>query len=147
MAYDRKTNKFRKYFRLEWMFQSDWSFCHNQVTPVWADFMFSVRFRHVRLPEQVLPLASKLFELNFRYLGQIYRFGEMYWMTFPWPWPKVTSVASISKNLLVCTTKWELLIHPITTERSHFIVHHGNHLVRFWRKSVGNYLVQGIYAI
>ena len=30
----------------------------------------------------------------------------MYWMTFPWPWPKVTAVASISKNLLVCATKW-----------------------------------------
>ena len=24
----------------------------------------------------------------------------MYWMTFPWPWPKVTTVASISKNFL-----------------------------------------------
>ena len=31
----------------------------------------------------------------------------MYWMTFPWPWPKVTAVASISKNLLVCMIKWE----------------------------------------
>ena len=34
----------------------------------------------------------------------------MYWMTFPWPWPKVTDVASISKKLLVCAIKWEPLI-------------------------------------
>ena len=27
----------------------------------------------------------------------------MYWMTYPWPWPKVTAVALISTNLLVCT--------------------------------------------
>ena len=26
----------------------------------------------------------------------------MYWMTLSWPWPKVTAVASISQNLLVC---------------------------------------------
>ena len=43
----------------------------------------------------------------------------MYWMTFPWPWPKVTVVASISINLLVCAIKiveqfcWKLLFWQI----------------------------------
>ena len=42
------------------------------------------------LLQKLLPLMSKLFELNLRYLAQrIYGSGEMYWMTFPWPWPKV----------------------------------------------------------
>ena len=50
-------------------------------------------------------------QLNLRYLAQsIYGSQEMYWMTFPWPWPKVTAVASISKNLLVCAIKWQPLI-------------------------------------
>ena len=57
-------------------------------------------------PQQLLPLMSKAFELNLRYLAQrIDGSGEMYSMTFPWPWPKVTAEASISKNLLVCTVK------------------------------------------
>ena len=48
-------------------------------------------------PQQLLALTTKLFELNFTYLVQrIYGSGEMYWMTFPWPWPKVTAVTSIS---------------------------------------------------
>ena len=33
----------------------------------------------------------------------------MYWMTFWWPWPKVTAVTLINKNLLVCRIKWEPL--------------------------------------
>ena len=33
----------------------------------------------------------------------------MYWMTFLWPCPKVTAVALINKNLLVCRMKWEPL--------------------------------------
>ena len=62
-------------------------------------------------PQKLFPLTSKPFELNLWYLAQIiYGSGDMYWMTFPWPWPKVTAVASISKNLLVCTIKWEPLI-------------------------------------
>ena len=62
-------------------------------------------------PPILFPLTSKPFELNLWYLAQrIYGSGEMYWMTFPWPWPKVTAVASISKNLLVCAIKWEPLI-------------------------------------
>ena len=45
-------------------------------------------------------LTSKPFELNLRYLGQRkYRSGKMYWMTFWWPWPKVTAVPLITKNL------------------------------------------------
>ena len=79
-------------------------------TLVWGDYVFS-SFPLCPLPQQLLPLKSKLFELNLTYLAQrIYGSGEMYWMTFPWPWPKVTAVASISKNVLFCTIKWELLI-------------------------------------
>ena len=53
---------------------------------------------------------SKLFELDLRYLGQRkYRSGKMYWMTFGWPWPKVTAVTLITKTLLVCKIKWEPL--------------------------------------
>ena len=61
--------------------------------------------------QQLLPLMSKPFELNLRYLAQrVHGSGEMYSMTFPWPWPKVTAVASISKNVLVRAIKWEPLI-------------------------------------
>ena len=61
--------------------------------------------------QQRLPLTSKPLELNLRYLAQrIYGSREMYWMTLSWPWPKVTAVASISQNLLVCAIKWEPLI-------------------------------------
>ena len=66
------------------------------------------------LPQQLLPLTSKLFQINLTYLAQrIYGSGEMYWLTFQWPWPKVTSVASISKNLLVCAIKWEPFIRSL----------------------------------
>ena len=62
-------------------------------------------------PWWLLPLMSKPFEPNLWYLGQwIYGSVEMYRMTFLWPWPKVTTVASISKNLFVCMIKWEPLI-------------------------------------
>ena len=57
-------------------------------------------------PQQLLPPMSKLFQLNLRYLAQrIYWSGEMYWMTFPWLWPKVKAVAWIGINLLVCAIK------------------------------------------
>ena len=89
-------------------------------------------------PQQLLPLTSKPFELNLRYLAQrIYGSGEMYSMTFPWPWPKVTSVASISKNLLVCAIKWEPPIGSLQTWQ-HYGPSHGYYLIRFWRSSVGN---------
>ena len=64
----------------------------------------------LRPPQQLLPLMSKPFQLNLRYFGQrIYRSVEIY-MTYPWPWPKVTALSLISKNLFVCTIKWEPLI-------------------------------------
>ena len=47
--------------------------------------------------KKLFPLMSKPFELNLWYLAQrIYGSGEMYWMTFPWHWPKITAVVSIS---------------------------------------------------
>ena len=75
-------------------------------------YVFSPFLLRPRPPAQKLfPLTSKPFELNLWYLAQrIYGSGELYWMTFPWPWPKVTAVASISQNVLVCTIKWEPLI-------------------------------------
>ena len=61
-------------------------------------------------PPRFLLLTSKPFELNLRYLRQRkYGSGKMYWMTFGWPWPKVTAVTLINKNLLVCRIKWEPL--------------------------------------
>ena len=43
-------------------------------------------------------LLLPMFVLNLRYLGQRkYKFGEMYWMTFPWPRPKVMAVAITAK--------------------------------------------------
>ena len=71
-------------------------------------YVFSSLPPHPPQPQQLLPLTSKPFKLHLRYLGQkIYRSGKMYWMTFPWSWPKVTAVASISKHFLVCMIKWE----------------------------------------
>ena len=65
-------------------------------------------------PHRLLSLTSKPFELNLRYLGQrIYRSREMYWMTFQWPWPKVTAWGSTSKNLFVCMIMWEPLIQSL----------------------------------
>ena len=65
-------------------------------------------------PQKLFPLTSKPFELDLWYLAQrIYGSGELYWMTFPWPWPKVTAVASISQNVLVCAIKWEQLIRSL----------------------------------
>ena len=96
-------------------FEATWKcncvFCHlNHPSLGWLYVFSSFPPPHPP-PQQLLPLTSKSFELNLRYLVQrIYGSGEMYWMTFPWPWPKVTAVASISKNLLVCTIKWEPLI-------------------------------------
>ena len=73
--------------------------------------LFPPRPRPRPPPQKLSPLTSKPFQLNLWYLAQrIYGSGEMYWMTFPWPWPKVTAVASISKKFLVCAIKWEPLI-------------------------------------
>ena len=63
-----------------------------------------------RPPQWLLLLTSKPFEPDLRYLGQRkYRSGKMYWMTFGWPWPKVTPATLINKNLLICRIKWEPL--------------------------------------
>ena len=65
-------------------------------------------------PQRLLPLTSEPFDLNLRYLGQkIYRLGEMCWVTFPWPWPKVTDVASISNFFLHDEVR---PAHPNTTK-------------------------------
>ena len=56
----------------------------------------------------------------------------MYWMTFPWPWPKLTAVASNSINLLVCTIKWEPLIGSLQNMASLLQVMVIT-LFRFWR--------------
>ena len=42
----------------------------------------------------------------------------MYWMTFGWPWPKVTAVTLINKNLLVCKIR---TTQPITTKLCSYI--------------------------
>ena len=64
--------------------------------------------------QKLFPPTSKPFELNLWYSAlTIYGSGEMYLITFPWPWPKVTAVALISKNLLVCVIKWEPLIESL----------------------------------
>ena len=71
----------------------------------------------------VAPDAAKTFASHIKTIWaksqifgtRIHMCWEMYWMTFPWPWPNVTSVASISKIAFqhdkVRTT------HPITTIR------------------------------
>ena len=91
------------------------AFSISHPSLVWLYVFSSFPQRPPRPPlQRLLPLTSKLFELNLRYLGQrIHRSGEMYWMTFPWSWPKVTAVASISKNLLVCTIKWKPIIRSL----------------------------------
>ena len=99
--------------------------------------MFSVRLPCPR-PQKLFPLTSNPFELNLRYLVQrIYGSGEIYWMTFPWPWHKVMAVASISKNLLFCTINWEPLIGSLQNMWA-FFPSHGYYLIRFWIHSVEN---------
>ena len=103
-------------------------------------YVFSPFPPHPRPPPQKLfPLTSKPFVLNLWYLAHIiYGSGEMYKMTFPWPWPKVTAVTSISKNLLVCAIKWEPLIGSLQHKWKLCCPSHGYNLIIFWRDSVGN---------
>ena len=49
-----------------------------------------------------------------------YGSGEMYWMTFPWPWPKVTDVTLINKNFFCLCNKLRTT-HRIMTKRDSFI--------------------------
>ena len=104
--------------------------------------MFSVRFRRFPRPppQELFPLTSKPFELNLSYLAQrIYGSGEMYWMTFLWPWPKVTAVRSISKDLLACAIKWEPLIGENHYKSCQLCCPcRGYYLTRFWRNSGKN---------
>ena len=92
------------------------------------------------LLQGLLPLTSKPFKLHLQYLGQrIYRSGKIYWLTFPWPLPKVTAVAGISTNLLVCMIKVRTP-HPITSKLGGFIaLAHGHYLNKLWKSSGGNY--------
>ena len=73
--------------------------------------------------------------------------GEMYWITFPQPWPKVTVVVSISTNLLVCKIKWEPLIQSLQNVAV-YCPSHGYYLIRFWGSFVGNcYFGKSAYKI
>ena len=89
-------------------------------------------------PQRLLLLMSKPFQLNLRYLGQRkYRSGKMCWMTSPWPWPKVTAVALIDKNMLLCKMKWQPH-QPITTS-------HAYYLIRFRRNSIRNFFLANLF--
>ena len=61
----------------------------------------------------------------------------MYWMTFPWPWPKVTAVASITKNLPVWAIKENRSSDHCKTWQL-YCSSHGYYLSKFWGSSVGN---------
>ena len=90
----------------------------SHPSPGWLYVVSSFPPPHLRLhplpPQRLFLSRPNCFTINFTYVGQRkYRSGEMYWMTFPWPWPKVMAVALINKNLLVCTIKLELLIRSL----------------------------------
>ena len=57
----------------------------------------------------------------------IYGSSEMYWMTFPWPWPKVTAVAKSENHSPDHYKTWQL-----------YCPSHGYYLIRFWRNYIGN---------
>ena len=62
----------------------------------------------------------------------------MYWMTFPWPWPKVAAVALITKKLLsVRLSENNSSDHYKTWQL--YCPGHGYLLIRFWRNSVRNF--------
>ena len=82
--------------------------------------MFSVRFRRVRRHHRVRRrnhfclsrqnrLSLTLDIWHKEYMG----LGKCTGLTFLWPWPQVTAVASISKKLLLCAIKWEPLIRSL----------------------------------
>ena len=77
--------------------------------------------------------------LKFRHLGQRkYRSGEMYWMTFPWPWPKVMAVALI-KNACLHNKENHTSNHYRTWQL--YPPGHTSHLsvIEFWWNSVINF--------
>ena len=64
------------------------------------------------------------------------RAGEMHWMTFPWPWPKVIAMELINKILHVCIQSFShyktiSLTVPLTISSSH-----AYYLIKLWRDSV-----------
>ena len=82
------------------------------ITSPHSGMTWDFQFVFVAASASAMTLAcftSKPFELNLRYLGpRKYRSGKMYWMTFLWPWPKVTAGA-LTRKLLLCRIKWEPL--------------------------------------
>ena len=65
-----------------------YNFAIWEVTPVWGDFMFSIRFHHrlcLRRHRKDFCLScEKLFTPHLRYMGQRkFRSEDMHWMTFP----------------------------------------------------------------
>ena len=94
-------------------------------------YVFS-SFLRPPLPQWLLFLMSKPFELDLRYLRQRkYGSGKMYWVTFGWPWPKVRAVTLINKNLLVCRIKWEPLNQSLQ-----------NLAISFWSWSSPDYILE-----
>ena len=66
---------------------------------------------------------SQPFELDLTYLGKRkYRSGKMYWVTFGWPWPKVTVVTLTYKQKLACLQDKVRTTRPITTKLGSYIL-------------------------
>ena len=85
--------------------------------------------------------VKTVWAINLRYLGQRkYQSGIMYWMTFWWPWPKVTAVTLINKNLLVCKINWEPL-NQLLQSLVVIFFGHAYYLSRFWRNSIRNFFL------
>ena len=63
----------------------------------------------------LLPLTSKPFVLNLKIFGmKKYRSGDMYWVTFLWPWPKVMVKALLIKEKFPFSViEWEPLIQSL----------------------------------
>ena len=66
-------------------------------------------------PQRLMPLTSKPFELHLKCLGQrIYKSWKMYWMSFPWSWPKSQLWHRLTKICL--SAKKVRTTHSITTK-------------------------------
>ena len=119
--------RFKEIHDVLWLFMGRHNCNQYNIIDLWSpmikssrsgagDFYVFSSFPPRPSPQRPPPqrLTSKPFELHLRYLEQrIYCSGKNYWMNFPWPWPKATAVALISKKLLVCTTKWKSLIRSL----------------------------------
>ena len=70
---------------------------------------------------RLLLLPSKPFELDLRYFGQRkYGSGKMCWMTFLWPWPKVTAV-TLTNKIFSCLQDKVRTTQLITTKLGSYI--------------------------